>query len=95
MPNYRITHNGPISGLITYWIGRIWMRVFGWDVLGQVPVGGKFVFVGAPHARNWDFPFMLAAVYIFRLRISWLGQDALFRKPFGRVMRWLGRKKSW
>jgi 1-acyl-sn-glycerol-3-phosphate acyltransferase len=62
MSNYRITHNGPISGLIKYWIGRIWMRVFGWDVLGQVQVGGICVLVGAPHASNWDFPFMLAAV---------------------------------
>ena len=38
------------------------MRVFGWDVLGQVQVGGICVLVGAPHASNWDFPFMLAAV---------------------------------
>ena len=66
------------------------MGVAGWDVVGQVPVGGKFVLVGAPHTSNWDFPFTLAAVFIFRLRISWLGKDTLFKKPFGGVMRWLG-----
>ena len=66
------------------------MGVSGWDVVGQVPVGGKFVLVGAPHTSNWDFPFTLAAVYIFRLKISWLGKDTLFKKPFGGVMRWLG-----
>ena len=66
------------------------MGVSGWDVVGQVPVGGKFVLVGAPHTSNWDFPFTLAAVFIFRLKISWLGKDTLFKKPFGGVMRWLG-----
>jgi 1-acyl-sn-glycerol-3-phosphate acyltransferase len=90
MLSYRITHNGPISGFIKYWIGRVWMGVFGWDVVGQVPPGGKFVVVGAPHTSGWDFPFTLAAVYIFRLRISWMGKDTLFKKPFGGIMRWLG-----
>jgi 1-acyl-sn-glycerol-3-phosphate acyltransferase len=66
------------------------MGVCGWDVVGQVPVGDRFVLVGAPHTSNWDFPFTLAAVYIFRLKISWLGKDTLFKKPFGGVMRWLG-----
>lgn len=66
------------------------MWFFGWDVVGQVPAGGKFVLIGAPHTSNWDFPFGLAALYIYRLKVSWMGKDALFRKPFGGVMRWLG-----
>jgi 1-acyl-sn-glycerol-3-phosphate acyltransferase len=88
MLRYRTSHNGPISGFIKYWIDRVWMRVFGWDVVDQVPPGGKFVLVGEPHTNNLDFPFTLAAVFIFRLRISWLGKDTLFKKPFGGVMRW-------
>jgi len=90
MHRYKITHNGPISGLIPYCIGRIWMCIFGWDVIGQVPHGGKFILVGAPHTSNWDFPFTLATLYILRLKISWMGKDALFKKPFGKIMRWLG-----
>jgi 1-acyl-sn-glycerol-3-phosphate acyltransferase len=66
------------------------MRIFGWDVTGRVPPGGKFVLVGAPHTSNWDFPFTLAALYTFRLKISWLGKHTLFKKPFGKIMRWLG-----
>ncbi len=62
----------------------------GWDVVGQVPAGRKFVLIGAPHTSNWDLPFGLAAVYIFRMKISWMGKDTLFRKPFGGSMRWLG-----
>ena len=90
MLSHKVTHNGPTSGVIKYWIGRILMGVFGWDVVGQVPVGDRFVLVGAPHTSNWAFPFTLAAVFIFRLKISWLGKDTLFKKPFGGVMRWLG-----
>lgn len=90
MNRHKITHNGPISGFIPYCIGRVWMWVFGWDVIGQVPHGGKFVLVGAPHTSNWDFPFTLATLYIFRLKISWMGKDVLFKKPFGKIMRWLG-----
>ncbi|MGD8369932.1 MAG: lysophospholipid acyltransferase family protein [Syntrophobacterales bacterium] len=90
MRTWKITHTGPVSGMISYWIGRFWMWLFGWDVVGQVPPGGKFVLIGAPHTSNWDFPFALAALYVFRLKISWLGKHTLFKKPFGNVMRWLG-----
>ena len=90
MHGYKITHNGPISGLIPYCIGRVWMWIFGWDVIGRVPSGGKFVLVGAPHTSNWDFPFALATFYIFRLKMSWMGKDTLFKKPFGKIMKWLG-----
>jgi 1-acyl-sn-glycerol-3-phosphate acyltransferase len=86
----KITHNGPISGFIPYCIGRVWMWIFGWDVIGQIPPGSKFVLVGAPHTSNWDFPFTLAVLYTFRLKISWLGKHTLFKEPFGKIMKWLG-----
>jgi 1-acyl-sn-glycerol-3-phosphate acyltransferase len=90
MRNPSITHDGPISGLIPYWIGRIWMGLFGWNVVGQIPAGGRFVLIGAPHTSGWDFPFTLAAVYVFRLKISWMGKRSLFKKPFGIILKWLG-----
>ncbi len=90
MRSCKITHDGPVSGLIQYWISRVWMWLFGWDVVGQVPPGGKFIVIGAPHTSNWDFPFMLASVYIFRFKVSWMGKNAMFRKPFSGLMRWLG-----
>ena len=86
----KITHSAPASGLVAYWIGRLWMWIFGWDVVGQVPEGEKFVLIGAPHTSNWDFPFSITALYIYRLKISWIGKNALFKRPFGWFMRWLG-----
>ena len=90
MRSSKITHDGPATGLAAYWVGRTWMWSFGWDGVGQVPAGGKFVLIGEPHTSNWDFVFGLSALYVFRLKVSWLGKDALFRKPFGGIMRWLG-----
>jgi len=90
MFNSKIRHNGPTSGLIPYWIGRLWMWIFRWDVVGQIPAGEKFIIIGAPHTSNWDFPIGLSASYILRLKVSWIGKDTLFKKPFGGVMRQLG-----
>ena len=90
MISSKVTHNGPTSGLIAYWIAYFLLRLFGWDVIGQVSAGKKFVLIGAPHTSNWDFPFGLAAVYIYRLKVSWIGKESLFKKPFGGFMRFLG-----
>jgi len=85
----KVIHNGPTTGLLGYWIGRIWMLVTGWNVKGEFPKEGKFVIIGT-HTSNWDFPFMLAAVHILRLKVSWMGKDSLFKKPFGSIMKFLG-----
>ena len=66
------------------------MWFFSWDVVGQVTGGEKFVLIAAPHTSNWDLPFGLAALYIYRLKVSWMGKDTIFEEPFGGLMRWLG-----
>lgn len=81
---------GPTKAAIPHWLGRAWMRLLGWTVVAEIPEGSRFVLIGAPHTSNWDFPFTLATAAVLRLRISWLGKDTLFRRPFGGLMRWLG-----
>jgi 1-acyl-sn-glycerol-3-phosphate acyltransferase len=71
------------------WMGRAWMRAFGWRVEGELPPE-KCVIIAAPHTSNWDFPFMLAAAYVIGFRISWMGKHTLFKGPFGPLMRRLG-----
>lgn len=66
------------------------MTLSGWKVTGTLPADKKFVLIGAPHTSNWDFPFGLCTTFIFRLKVRWLGKDALFRWPMGIVMRALG-----
>ncbi len=43
-----------------------------------------------PHTSNWDFVFGIAAIFILDAKISWMGKQPLFRKPFGGIVRWLG-----
>lgn len=86
----QLTHKAPASGLLKYWLARTFLRLTGWDVIGQVPPATNFVLIGAHHTSNWDFVLGLCATYVFRLKVSWMGKDSLFRWPFGYVMRALG-----
>lgn len=90
MKSPQITHTGPTTGILTYWLARIVITLFGWDIDGELPAGSKFLLIGAPHTSNWDFIFMLATSWIFRLKISFMAKDSLFRRPFGWLMRGLG-----
>lgn len=86
----QVSHNAASTGLIKYWFGRAFMTVSGWTVTGELPPDKKFVLIGAPHTSNWDFPFSLVTMFIFRLKVCWLGKDTLFRWPSGFFMRALG-----
>jgi 1-acyl-sn-glycerol-3-phosphate acyltransferase len=83
---------GPISsaparviwlGSMLSFIGRSWMRVFGWKLTGERELPPRFVFVAAPHTSNWDFPFMMATAWVLDVPIRWLGKHTLFQGPFG------------
>jgi 1-acyl-sn-glycerol-3-phosphate acyltransferase len=73
-----------------YWIGRVWLKVFGWQLETETPVHPKFVVIAAPHTSGWDLPFMLATSYVMNVPISWMGKRELFAPPFGWFMRALG-----
>jgi len=90
MHSSQLAHPGPYTGWFTYWLARLWMWVFGWDTEGDHPQVEKGVIIAAPHTTNWDLPHMLAAAFIFRVRISWMGKHTLFKPPFGWFMRMLG-----
>ena len=62
----------------------------GWRIEGDIPDVPKMVFVVAPHSSNWDFIVGVAAKLALRLRVKYLGKDALFRFPLGILMRYLG-----
>lgn len=86
----QLTHNAKASGLIKYWLARLWFWITGWDVVGEVPKDSSFILVGAHHTSNWDFIYSLTAAFIFRVKISWMGKHTLFKRPYGFVMRALG-----
>ncbi len=72
------------------WIGRTWLKLFGWEAVGEPPKGKKYVLIAAPHTSNWDAPFTLALAFVFGVEIHWMGKRSLFKMPFGPFFRWLG-----
>ena len=86
----RLERNRSKRELLSYWAGRLWLRLFGWKVRGEAPTYRKFVLIAAPHTSNWDFPFMLATAYAMGVRLSWFGKHTLFLPPWGWFMRRLG-----
>lgn len=71
----------------------IWVRLYklaGWRTIGAVPEGKKFMVIAAPHTSNWDFPIGFACALDLRLSLTYIGKDALFKGPFGWVMKYLG-----
>jgi len=87
---HKLKHTGPSTGLIKYWIAFFALKIAGWDVVGEVPNKSKFIFIGAPHTTNWDLVFMLLAFYIFRIKMSWMGKQSLFKPPLGKLIKALG-----
>lgn len=72
------------------WIGNAWFRLNGWQVAGETPTEPKYVLIAAPHTSNWDLPHMLAASWVFGVRLRWLGKREIFDNPFGGIMKSLG-----
>jgi 1-acyl-sn-glycerol-3-phosphate acyltransferase len=79
-----------VHSRIRQWIGRIWLRVFGFEIEGGRPGVDKAVVVAYPHTSNWDLLFTLAAAYALDLDINWLGKKSLFKAPYGWWMRFVG-----
>ena len=63
------------------------LRAFGWKVVLAQPVPMKCVVVFYPHTSNWEFPIGLLAKWASGIRFRYVGKDALFRGPFGRMFR--------
>lgn len=66
------------------------LRLLGWRCVDLPDRPPRAVVVGYPHTSNWDFPIGLLAMWALGLDARWVGKDALFRWPFGGLMRWLG-----
>ena len=81
----------PIVNTVLRAVSRVFLRVNGWKVEGELPTGvRKCVLIAAPHTSNWDLPYTLMVAFVLNLHVYWMGKRSLFRWPFGTVMKWLG-----
>ena len=78
------------GGAVSRALGHVALRILGWRVEGEFPNLPKLVLIAAPHSSNWDFIVGVAVKLALRLKVSFLGKDALFRFPLGVLMRTLG-----
>jgi 1-acyl-sn-glycerol-3-phosphate acyltransferase len=83
-------HPGPHVGPIRHWIGRLWLKAFGWKIEGEVPPVSRAVFVANPHTSGWDLPFTLAVAWSMHMNVSWIGKNNLFVGPLRWFFRALG-----
>ncbi len=81
---------GLSANRFTAWLGLTFLKILGWRVEGEIPSIRKFVIIAAPHTSNWDFPITLAVAFALKTKIYWMGKAAMFRWPFGGLLRWLG-----
>jgi len=71
-------------------IGHFVFLLFRWRLENALPNIPKFVIIIGPHTSNWDFIFGIAAVFVLKAKISFMGKHTLFKQPFGSIMRWIG-----
>lgn len=71
-------------------MANVCLKISGWRISGAFPKDRKMVLVGGPHTSNWDFVMMCLCAMHLRVRTNWIGKDALFKPPFGWIMRRLG-----
>jgi 1-acyl-sn-glycerol-3-phosphate acyltransferase len=81
---------GPRVGPIRHMIGKLWLKVFGWKAVGEVPNIPHAVFVAHPHTTGWDLPFTLAVAWSLKMNVSWIGKNTLFKGPLKYFFRALG-----
>lgn len=80
----------PLITPLLRWISILVLALTGWKIRGRELDHQRCVLIGAPHTSNWDFPLMIMAVLILRLRVYWMGKHTLFPFPFAGLMKWLG-----
>ncbi len=79
------------GNFVSYFISRFILGLMGWKVKGEFPDIPKFVIVAAPHTSNWDFIVTMCAVFILRVRISFMIKASLVKIPLLKhLIKWLG-----
>ena len=80
------THYGPFYR----WLGRTFLRLIGWRLMGKAPEAPKCIVACAPHTTNWDFPLTLAAAMALSIPAVFMMKKEMFHGPLGAFYRWLG-----
>jgi 1-acyl-sn-glycerol-3-phosphate acyltransferase len=72
------------------WLAELYLRLRGWEFVGEVPDIPKMIIVGGPHTSNWDFVVFLGAIRHWHISPRYIGKHTLFRWPAGWFFRRMG-----
>jgi 1-acyl-sn-glycerol-3-phosphate acyltransferase len=70
------------NSLLGRCIGKLFLKLTGWQIKGAFPNMPKFVAAVAPHTSNWDFFIALAVKLACDLEVKFLGKHTIFFWPF-------------
>jgi len=87
--NYTI-FDTPVVNTLARRFSLFMLKLTGWKFEGKMPDIPKFIMIAAPHTSNWDLLYTLFFAFALNVKIYWMGKDAIFRRPFGGVCKWLG-----
>lgn len=82
--------DAPLWLSVMGFLSRVCLKLSGWRVSGKMPDTKKMVIIAAPHTSNWDLPFTLFIAFVLKVKIYWMGKDAIFKPPFKRLFKLLG-----
>ncbi len=80
----------PVLNKIMWLISVLILKLVGWRAEGKLPDSTRCVMIAAPHTSNWDLPYTLLIAFALKIKIFWMGKDAIFRQPFRAFFLWLG-----
>src|SRR6056300_527869 len=82
--------NTPIIKSLCRGLSILGLYLSGWKVVPPPDIKPPYVVIGAPHTSNWDFLLMLAAVFLTKMDVKWMGKKSLFPPILGSISRWFG-----
>ena len=86
----RTIFDTPVISPIIRLCSLVAFRLIGWKAVGDPHQADKYVLIAEPHTSNVDVPLMMAASFILRLKLHWIGKETLFVGWKGPIIRWIG-----
>jgi len=71
-------------------LGRLFLRIGGWTIVGGTPPEPKALIIAAPHTSNWDAFWALSYKVAVELDVKFFAKHSAFWFPLGNILRALG-----
>lgn len=75
-----------VGNRLTRWWCGFMLRLFRWEIRGDLPNEPRFLAVVAPHTTGWDFALGMFCIQAMGIKVWWMGADWMFRFPFVRAL---------